>query len=77
MKKDVAENAFEWTEEKNVRRCHLIDKKVQGLLSDDEADELERLQQAMRHHVNQVAPLPFHAAKRLHAELLRKQQSGQ
>jgi transcriptional regulator with XRE-family HTH domain len=70
-----AGGTFEWTEEKNARRCHLIDKKFQGVLSADESDELESLQNAMRHHVNRVAPLPFDAARRLHAELLQKQES--
>ncbi len=31
--------SYEWTEEKNARRCHLIDKKLQGSLADDEAGE--------------------------------------
>ncbi len=73
----MSEYQFEWSEKENARRCHLIDKKVQGLLSDDEADELERLQEALRHHINHVAPLPFDAAKRLHTAILQKQESKQ
>ena len=65
----------EWTEEANARRCDLIDKKVQDQISVDEAGELENLQQAMRRHINQVSPLPFDAARQLHAELLEKQRS--
>ena len=72
---DQAERTLEWTEEKNARRCRLIDKKVQGLLSDDETGELDSLQQAMRLHLSRVAPLPFNAARRLHSELVLKQQS--
>ncbi|MDB5384380.1 MAG: family transcriptional regulator, partial [Planctomycetaceae bacterium] len=44
-----------WTEELNARRCELIDQKLQQGLSNDEAVELESLQQSMRRHVNQVA----------------------
>jgi hypothetical protein len=67
----------EWTEELNARRCALIDRKIQGSITEEEADELESLQQALRRHVNRVAPLPFDAARRLHAELLKKQQANQ
>jgi hypothetical protein len=67
----------EWTDEKNARRCHLIDSKLQGLLTADEAVELDRLQHALRRHINRVSPLPLEGAKRLHAELLQKQQSKQ
>lgn len=65
----------EWTEDMNARRCALIDRKIQGIISEEEADELESLQQALRRYVNRVAPLPFDAARQLHAELLKKQQA--
>jgi hypothetical protein len=72
---DRGADVLDWTEEKNARRCHLIDRKLLGLLTSDEVGELDRLQRAMRHHINRVAPLPFDAAKRLHAELVQNQQS--
>lgn len=66
---------MEWTEELNARRCQLIDKKIQGTLLDDEAGELDALQEAVQRHADRVAPLPFEAAKRLHAALLKKQKT--
>lgn len=71
----IAATDVEWTEALNARRCQLIDKKIQGRLLDDEAGELDALQQAVQRHADRVAPLPFDAAKRLHAELLRKQKA--
>jgi hypothetical protein len=74
MNKNPTGGAFEWTEEQNARRCQLIEKQVDGTLTADEARELDRLQQEMRRHVDHIAPLPFDAAMRLHAELLKKRQ---
>ena len=65
----------EWTEEKNARRCQLIDRKIQEVITADESKELEWLQQALRQYLDRVAPLPLEGAKRLHAQLLRKRQS--
>lgn len=61
-----------WTEEMNARRCQLIDQKLQGLLSADEARELNSLQDALRRHMDRVAPLPIDGARLLHAELMAK-----
>jgi hypothetical protein len=60
----------EWTEEKNERRCALIDKEIDGTLTAEEASELSRLQQAMLQYRRRVAPLPLEDARRLHQELL-------
>ena len=65
----------EWTEEKNARRCELIDRKIQNTITADEAEELETLQQAIERHLDRVAPLPLDGARRLHAELLRKRRT--
>jgi hypothetical protein len=62
----------EWSDAKNARRCELIDRQIQNTISAEEAAELERLQYAMRTHLDRVAPLPMEGAKRLHAKLLRK-----
>lgn len=69
-----AADAGEWTEEKNARRCELIDRKIQERITADEAEELDRLQQALRRYLDCVAPLPLEGAKRLHAKLLRASQ---
>lgn len=66
----------DWTEEKNARRCHLIDRKVQDVITAEEDEELDRLQQALRQHLDRVAPLNLDGAKRLHARLLRKRRAS-
>jgi hypothetical protein len=64
--------ADDWTEDKNHRRCLLIDKEVDGLISDEEAIELEELQAQLRRYRRQVAPLPLAETRRLLEELERK-----
>ena len=69
----------EWTDEKNARRCDLIDKEIEGTLSFDETMELHRLQLEMRQHRRLVAPLPLVEARKLHKQLLalaQKQKVG-
>ena len=62
-----------WTNEKNERRCELIDRKYKGNpLSPAEALELARLQEQMIRYRERVAPLPLEAARRLHQDLLEK-----
>jgi transcriptional regulator with XRE-family HTH domain len=61
----------EWTEEKNARRCELIDRKIQNRITAMEEHELQVLQEALRGHLDQVAPLPLRGATRLHAKLSR------
>jgi hypothetical protein len=64
--------AGDWTEAKNARRCELIDREIEGLLTADEASELTRLQQEMLRHRRRVAPLPLDDARRLHQQLLEQ-----
>lgn len=61
-----------WTEDKNRRRCELIDRKYAGGLSVDEAVELAQLQDEMLRYRQRVAPLPLEDARRLHQELLQR-----
>lgn len=61
-----------WTEEKNARRCNLIDRKFAGGLSPAEALELAQLQEQMLRYRQRVAPLPLEDARKLHQELLAK-----
>ena len=65
-----------WTEEKNARRCLLIDREIDGTLTPAEAVELNRLQREMLEHRRRVAPLPLDDARKLHQELLAKAQQG-
>ena len=61
-----------WTEEKNQRRCELIDHKYDHGLSPAEEAELALLQDAMYRAIDKVAPVPLDAARNLHQELLQK-----
>jgi hypothetical protein len=65
-----------WTTEKNARRCFLIDREIDGTLTPDEASELAALQRQMLQHIQQVAPLPLDATRRLYHELLAKAQAA-
>jgi len=47
-----------WTDEKNSRRCDLIDKEIDGRLTLQEAVELARLQSEMLAYRRKLAPLP-------------------
>jgi hypothetical protein len=60
----------DWTEEKNSRRCALIDKKIDGSLAATEVAELDQLQKEMLQHRRRVAPLPLEEARALHQQLL-------
>jgi hypothetical protein len=67
-----------WTEEKNARRCELIDREIDGTLTAPESVELKRLQAEMLRYRQRVAPLPLEDARKLHQELLaRAAQAGQ
>jgi hypothetical protein len=62
----------EWTQEKNRRRCELIDRKYDHGLTPAEDAELALLQDALHRYIDKVAPLPLDAARGLHQELLQK-----
>jgi hypothetical protein len=66
------EGAVEWNEEKNARRCELIDKKIAGTLTLDAALELQVLQDEVLRYRQRVAPLPLEEARQLHRVLLEK-----
>ena len=68
----ATEDNGEWTEAKNERRCDLIEKEIDGVLTPAEAVELQGLQKAMLKYRNKVAPLPIAAVRKLHDELLAK-----
>src|SRR4051794_31986806 len=62
----------DWTEEKNARRCALIDRDIAGGLTLEEATELQGLQREMLRYRRRVAPLPLDDARALHQELLAR-----
>lgn len=61
-----------WSDDKNLRRCQLVDKEIAGTLTNNEKNELDRLQAEMLSYRRKVAPLPLQDLRDLHAELLRK-----
>jgi hypothetical protein len=69
-------NGSEWTEEKNARRSHLIDREIAGTLTPPEAEELTRLQHEMLQHRRRVAPLPIDDARALRQKLLAQAESS-
>ena len=64
----------EWTEEKNARRCELIDKEIEGTLTHEERIQLDDLQREMIEYRRRVAPVPIEGARKLHQKLLAKKQ---
>ena len=66
--------AANWTEQKNARRCALIELEVDGMLSEEEAIELESLQGEMLRERQKLAPVPLADLRRLHQDLMTKAQ---
>jgi hypothetical protein len=64
--------SVEWTEQKNSRRCELIDREIDGGLTLEEVIELRELQEEMLRYQNKVAPWPIQPARKLHQKLLKK-----
>ena len=62
-----------WTDEKNARRCDLIDMVVDSALSIPEKAELDLLQAEMLEYRRSVAPLPLEELRKLHRSLKRKE----
>jgi len=73
----VRHSPEEWSEEKNSRRCDLIDRQIEGDLSPEERIELEDLQRQAMAYRDRVAPLPIEGTRRLHQELLEKKRCSE
>ena len=58
-----------WTDEKNGRRCHLIDHQIDGDISIEERKELDRLQAELRRFLNRDAPFDLDEARAVHRKL--------
>jgi hypothetical protein len=65
-------SASNWTNEKNHRRCELIDREIAGTISTPEAAELDDLQAQMLTYRQEIAPLPLDDLRRLHHDLLSR-----
>jgi hypothetical protein len=61
-----------WTDDKNARRCDLIDRQIEGTITPGELRELDELQSQMRRHLDEVAPLDLAAARKIHQQLLQR-----
>jgi hypothetical protein len=66
----------DWTEEKNARRCALVEREIAGTLPIEEMKELHALQAAMLRYRRRVAPLPLDDARALYQELLARAKAG-
>ena len=64
-------DSLSWTEEKDRRRCVLIDKSLLADLTFAEQNELTDLQQQAEAHFDEVAPPPIDGALKIHAQLLK------
>ena len=71
------EGSDQWSEERNARRCDLIDKEIEGHITEEERSELEILQSEAIEHFDRVAPWPMEGGRRLHQQLLEKKRQQQ
>ena len=62
-------NCGQWTDEKNQRRCELIDKEIASTITKAEAVELAALELEMLEYRRKVAPLPFDDLRNLQQHL--------
>jgi hypothetical protein len=62
----------EWSDQMNQRRFELIDKEIDGTMTELEKTELDDLQSRMRRYVEKVAPLPMESARQFYTNLLAK-----
>jgi hypothetical protein len=67
----------EWSDEKNTRRCELIEKEIDGSISDAEREELGQLQAEVDEYVRRVAPRPLNEIEEIKRLLLRERSSGE
>ena len=62
--------SIEFSDDKNQRRCELIDKEISGVIFASEASELEMLQREMLAYRREVAPLPLDDMRSFYKQLL-------
>jgi hypothetical protein len=69
-----AEEGGPWTVAKANRRGFLVDRKIDGTLTPEEAGELAALQKQMIRERERLAPVPLATLRQLHQQLLAKAQ---
>lgn len=62
--------SIEWDDHHNQRRIELIDKDIQGLLTQPESVELARLTKSMREYLQVHHPLEMEGTRKLHQKLI-------
>jgi hypothetical protein len=67
----------QWDDEKNARRCDLIDRQIEGTIAPAERRELDDLQSQLRRHLDEVAPFDLAAARKIHQQLLQKKRESE
>ncbi|MBB3208933.1 hypothetical protein FHS27_004767 [Rhodopirellula rubra] len=60
----------QWTQDKDDRRCELIDREIAGTISVPERAELAGLQRMAEKHFDEIASPPMEEALKLHKRLL-------
>jgi hypothetical protein len=71
VESDLLPSNGPWDEVKNARRFELVDREIQGSISEAEKRELESLTRQLRLHRRAVAPIPLKGAQRLHREIAK------
>lgn len=66
-----------WTDELNARRCDLIDRQIEGIITTAELEELAELQAQLRRHLDQDSPFDLAGAQRIHQQLVQKKRRAQ
>ena len=62
----------DWTDEKDDRRCDLIDRDIAGTLTEEERAELAELERQANEYYDTIAAPPMEGARQLHQELLNR-----
>ena len=74
--KSATLHAGPWTEPKNTRRCALVDREIDGVLTAEESAELQVLQEQFFQERRRLAPVPLRDLRELHQALLAKAQKS-
>jgi len=72
----VSNGDGDWTDDKDARRCELIDKDIAGTITAVEHEELTRPERQANDHFDRVAPPPIDGARRLHQQLVTRHADG-
>jgi hypothetical protein len=65
-----------WSDSKNARRCELVDREIDGILTPEEAVELQALQEQFFQERRRLAPVALRDLRELHQTLLAKAQKA-